>query len=100
MEGCAEHQINDSDAKINDLGKSIFVILKDEAARERFVEGQQAWLAYRHAECSGEADVNEGGSLAVVDFGVCEERINDQRTSELRRLLGELEVGYPDSGAR
>jgi uncharacterized protein YecT (DUF1311 family) len=90
QEGCAEHQILITDARINALGKAIFRKLPDDRARRRFVASSLAWLTYRRADCLSRADVFEGGSQAPVIYAQCMASRNTQRINDLRTFLREL----------
>jgi len=93
IQGCYEQSVLQSDLRINEVTKAIFTALPDDAARRRFVEAAQAWLAYREADCQSAADVNEGGSLARVDFTSCEADLNARRVQKLQGLLKLLQPG-------
>src|SRR3954447_21231944 len=71
LEGCAEHRIVKSDAVINAKVKTIYRLLRSDAAKTHFVAGERAWLAYRKASCLSRSDVYEGGTLSTVEFANC-----------------------------
>lgn len=90
LEGCAEHKIVKLDKQIDALVKTIFEALPDDLARQRFVRAQRSWLAYRQTDCASVSDVNEGGSLAVIDFAVCAVARNTERLEDLRAFARAL----------
>jgi uncharacterized protein YecT (DUF1311 family) len=90
QEGCAEHSILATDAQINALARSIFSALPDNPARKRFVAAQEAWIAYRRADCLSASDVFEGGTGAPVLDAVCSVDRNRQRRTDLRAFLKQL----------
>jgi uncharacterized protein YecT (DUF1311 family) len=85
IEGCAEHQIVRLDQRINDAAKALYDAMPAHAQSD-FASAQQAWVAYRRAECLSESDANAGGSLAAVTFANCEVRLDRQRASDLATL--------------
>jgi uncharacterized protein YecT (DUF1311 family) len=48
--------------------------------RERFAAAQEAWGAFRDAQCAYESSLFEDGSLAGVERTACERRIIAERT--------------------
>jgi uncharacterized protein YecT (DUF1311 family) len=90
MEGCAEHAIVRSDARIDTLRKQILKQLYDNAARRRFVAGEQAWFRYRQAFCTSQSDLYERGTDAGVVAANCEATVNDQHVAALATFHKEL----------
>ncbi|HEY4348824.1 MAG TPA: lysozyme inhibitor LprI family protein [Gaiellaceae bacterium] len=90
MEGCQEHMIVASDARIDALAKQIFGQLADDPARRRFVAGEKAWLAYRSAFCNSQSDIFEGGTGAPVEFAGCVVHVNAQHVKDLTEFHGDL----------
>jgi uncharacterized protein YecT (DUF1311 family) len=90
QEGCAEHQILDTDARINTIAQSIFGRLRDRASESRFITAQRAWLTYRRADCLSQSDVFEGGSQAPVIDAQCAADRNGQRIKDLQSFLTDL----------
>ena len=86
LEGCAERRILTLDSQIRVLRHQLFPDLFDNAAKRRFIVGEVDWFVYRRATCSSEADVNEGGSLASVDFADCLVNLDEQHLAELTAL--------------
>src|SRR4051794_25498720 len=83
LEGCAEHRIVKSDAVINAKVKTIYRLLRSDAAKTHFVAGERAWLAYRKASCLSRSDVYEGGTLSTVEFANC---VADTNTAHVKDL--------------
>jgi uncharacterized protein YecT (DUF1311 family) len=90
LEGCAEHRIVRTDHQIDDVARSIFGRLYDDAARRRFIAAQRAWLAYREADCSSMSDQYEGGTLAALVAASCTADRSAQRLSDLRSFSTHL----------
>ena len=87
LEGCAEHRILALDERINALRRQIFAGLFDNAARRRFIRAETSWFAYRRSTCLSDSDVNEGGSLAPVDFANCTVLLDQRHVADLTALL-------------
>jgi uncharacterized protein YecT (DUF1311 family) len=90
MEGCSEQAILKADSKIDAVAKRIFALLRSQAARQRFVAAQRAWLTYRNADCASVADKYEGGTLAGVVAADCTSQRTSRHLVEIRafeRLL-------------
>jgi uncharacterized protein YecT (DUF1311 family) len=83
-EGCAEHSIVHTDASINHFARTIFARLQDDPARQRFIDAQTSWQAFRTADCLSESDLFEGGTLAGVVDANCTADRSTQRLKELR----------------
>jgi uncharacterized protein YecT (DUF1311 family) len=90
MEGCEEHTIVKSDAKIDTLARQIFGQLADDPARRRFVAGEKAWLAYRGAFCNSQSDIFEGGTAAVTEYAGCVVHQNAQHVKDLTGFHSDL----------
>jgi uncharacterized protein YecT (DUF1311 family) len=90
QEGCAEHGILTTDTQINALARTIFSALPDNPARRQFIAAQDAWIAYRRADCLSISDTFEGGTQAPVLDAQCSVGRNRQRIKDLRAFLGGL----------
>jgi uncharacterized protein YecT (DUF1311 family) len=88
LEGCAEHSLVQSDAKVNALVGRIWKALPA-AGRPAFASGERSWLAYRSSSCNAEASKYIGGTLRPVAFLGCEVGRN---TVHLTDLGGTLRV--------
>jgi uncharacterized protein YecT (DUF1311 family) len=87
LEGCAEHRILTLDQRINVLRHQVFTRLFDDAAKRRFIRAEVSWSKFRRSTCLSDSDVNEGGSLAPVDFANCAVRLDQQHVADLTALL-------------
>jgi uncharacterized protein YecT (DUF1311 family) len=83
LEGCAEQAILHLDTAINAAAAAILPRLYDRPARLRFVAGERAWLVYRNAFCTSQADVYEGGSEAPVAAATCMRSVDAAHLSAL-----------------
>ena len=90
MEGCLEQRVIRGDHAIDGVARVIFTKLPNDSARSRFIAAQTAWLAFRRADCRSVSDVNEGGSLAGIDYLTCSVSRNTQRLADLRSFRAAL----------
>jgi len=90
IEGCLEQRVIRGDHAIDGVSRVIFAKLRGTAARSRFIAAQTTWLAFRRADCRSISDVNEGGSLAGIDYLTCSVARNTQRLSDLRSFRAAL----------
>jgi uncharacterized protein YecT (DUF1311 family) len=90
IEGCAEHRIVRLDGQINRKAKALHLAMPDAASKASFVAAQQAWIAYRQAECVSEAAPVTGGTLYPVVFADCEARLDQARLRDLKSIAEEL----------
>lgn len=89
-EGCTEQQVLNTDGEINSIARAIFARLRPVRAQRRFIAAEQAWLAFRRADCLSVSDVFEGGSESAVLDGTCSIERNEQRLVQLRKFKQEL----------
>jgi uncharacterized protein YecT (DUF1311 family) len=84
-EGCYEHRIVRSDARINRHVRTVYRLLAP-AARSAFATGERSWLTYRRSFCEADSSKYAGGSEEPVEFGACEAGLNDTHVRELAKL--------------
>lgn len=53
---------------------------------ENLLKGQRAWLIYREANCRAVASLNEGGTIAPMNYSFCLAGITWKRVKELAEL--------------
>ena len=82
IEGCSEHRLLRSDAKIVAQEHAIYSLLSA-TTRAAFAGGERGWLAYRDGLCTARASKYEGGTAQPIEFGACEEGIS---TAHLKAL--------------
>jgi uncharacterized protein YecT (DUF1311 family) len=90
IEGCAEHQIVRLDGQINRTAKALYRGQVDAATKASLAGAQQAWIAYRQAECVAEAAPYTGGTLYPIAFSNCEVRLDQARLRDLHTMKEEL----------
>lgn len=83
---CLERAVVVSDRRINAKVAAIYRLMRQEADRAAFVQGERAWLRYRRQSCRALAAKFEGGSAQPVAFLDCQKRLNAQHLAHLRRL--------------
>jgi uncharacterized protein YecT (DUF1311 family) len=83
IEGCLERAIARSDRRIDAKAATIFGLLRRQADRAAFLEGEQAWLRYRRRSCSATASVYRGGSAEPAAFLRCEQNRNARHLTDL-----------------
>jgi uncharacterized protein YecT (DUF1311 family) len=93
LEGCAEHQILQTDKSIDALERTIFHLLGTNSARGDLIAAARAWLTYRHSDCLSASDVYQGGTLAGVVFARCVEARNEQRIKDLKTFKNSFPSG-------
>lgn len=90
IKACLAQRILRSDAKINTLVKAIFGKQPDDTGRRKVIAAEKAWLTYRDAACSSEADVYRGGTAQPVAYLTCTAVRNDTHAKELSAFLEQL----------
>jgi uncharacterized protein YecT (DUF1311 family) len=90
LEGCAEHRIVALDRKIDAKAQAIWKKLPSAGAKAHFVAAERSWFAYRRATCLSRADLNAGGTLAVIDYASCVVDLNATHLVDLTRFLKDL----------
>jgi uncharacterized protein YecT (DUF1311 family) len=88
MEGCAEHRIVALDRRIADTARAVYAALQTDAAKQRLVASQTAWIAGRHATCLKASKAYSGGTLAPVAFANCEVGQDRKRLAVLAGMQG------------
>jgi uncharacterized protein YecT (DUF1311 family) len=86
LEGCAEHAILRSDARIDALAARIWKALPA-AGRPAFARGERSWLAYRRSSCQAEVAKYAGGTFHPVAYGDCEQERNASHLKDLGETL-------------
>jgi uncharacterized protein YecT (DUF1311 family) len=99
LEGCAEGQLLSTDRRINEQVKLLFGVIATAPQRRNFVAVENQWLAYRKADCSTVSDAFQGGSIAPVEYALCEVRDNEARSADLHSYFALLEEGSSASPA-
>ena len=72
LEGCAEARLISADRRINKEVRLLFNLLSTKSQKRSLVTAEDAWLVSRSAECKSQSDIYQGGTLAPVQYGLCE----------------------------
>jgi uncharacterized protein YecT (DUF1311 family) len=70
IDGCAYEKVIAADKMLNAEIKVIWALLGP-SARTDFVNAQAAWVKYRHADCSSQSDVYQGGTAQPMEYLFC-----------------------------
>jgi uncharacterized protein YecT (DUF1311 family) len=96
LEGCTEGQLLSGDRRINEEVRLLFGAMPTVSQRRAFVAVENEWLAYREADCSTVSAIFQGGTIAPVEFALCEVREDNARSADLHSYFGLLEEGVSD----
>ncbi|MBX3597217.1 MAG: DUF1311 domain-containing protein [Rhizobiaceae bacterium] len=89
----ADHALNSSFKEVEKR------LASDTGAKNRLVHAQQAWIAFRDAECVFRSGGEDGGSVAPTVVAACKTVLTKERTQQLERYLsceeGDLSCPVP-----
>ena len=97
LEGCAEGQLLAADHRIDEQVKLLFGVIPAASQKGIFVAVEHEWLAYRKADCSTVSAVFQGGTIAPVEYALCEVRDDEARSADLHSYFELLEDGRGDT---
>lgn len=97
LEGCAEGQLLSADRRINEQVKLLFRLIPTSSQKASFVAVEGQWLAYRKADCSTVSAIFQGGTIAPVEYALCEVRDDEARSTDLHSYFELLEEGRGDA---
>lgn len=80
----AEAEFEKADGELNALYKKKLGE-EDEEGRKKLIASERAWVAYRDAEASYEADAKRGGSMEPMIYNEACARLTRERMKELSR---------------
>jgi uncharacterized protein YecT (DUF1311 family) len=86
MNICAEQRFKAADAKLNAAYHALFAKVNP-ATRIQLQAAQQAWLAYRNAECTFETAATIDGSIHPMIVAGCLESMTRAQTKRLDAML-------------
>ncbi len=100
MNNCAGADYAASDAKLNTAYGTIMKRLSDDADARKLLQGsQQAWIAFRDAECKFSVSSVDGGSVYPMILAMCLKGLTDARVQQLDAYLrceeGDLSCPVP-----
>jgi uncharacterized protein YecT (DUF1311 family) len=93
LQGCAEGQLLSADRRINEQVKLLVEVIATAHQKRSFVAVEKEWLRYRTADCSTVSALFQGGTIAPVEYALCEVRDDEARSTDLHSYFGLLEEG-------
>jgi len=88
MNATAEAAFEKADAKLNKIYKQTLAGL-DEEGKKKLVAAERAWLAYRDAEATYEADAERGGSIVPLIYSQTCLQMTEARIEQLQKSASE-----------
>ncbi len=101
MNKCADKAYRQSDAELNHLYGQIVRRLKGDAATTKLLKvAQQAWIAYRDAECDFAVSGAAAGSIYPMLHAQCADVLTTSRVSDFKKYLScqESDMSCPVRG--
>lgn len=88
MTQCAAQAFQTSDAEMNKLSHEIRQRMSDDAdTRLLLRDAEQAWVAFRDAECAFATSAVAGGSAYLMVYDFCLDNLTQKRIEDLRQYL-------------
>ena len=86
---CAGANDKSADAALNVLYRQLMAEDADAAVKQRLIDAERAWIAYRDKECAYQVGPQQGGgSIWPMEMSNCLEQLTSARISELSKLRG------------
>lgn len=86
---CAGANDQAADAALNKLYRQLMTEETDAASKQRLIEAERAWIAYRDKECAYQVGPQqEGGSIWPMEMSNCLEELTAARIRQLAKLRG------------
>ena len=79
------------DRRINKEVRLLFNLLSTMSQKRSLVKAEETWLVSRLADCQSESDIYQGGSIAPVQYGLCEVSEDQARSANLYSYFKLLE---------
>ena len=99
MNSAATRDFEKADAELNVVFKKVLALLDDEG-KKKLIAAQRAWLAFRDAQATFDADVMRGGSAARGIYSASRGALTEERTAELKKLKKALEFEKANAARR
>jgi len=93
LEGCAEARLLSADRRVNQEVRLLFNLIPAKGQKRTFVSAETLWLASRTADCQSVSSVYQGGTLAPVEYSLCEVSEDQARSVMLHSYFNLLEQG-------
>ena len=89
LDQCAGANDKSADTALNTLYRQLMAQETDAAGKQRLVEAERAWIAYRDKECAYQVGPQQdGGSIWPMEMSNCLEQLTAARIAELSKLRG------------
>ena len=89
LDQCAGANDKSADTALNTLYRQLMAQETDAAGKQRLVEAERAWIAYRDKECAYQVGPQQdGGSIWPMEKSNCLEQLTAARIAELSKLRG------------
>jgi len=86
---CAGANDKSADTALNTLYRQLMAGETDGAVKQRLIEAERAWIAYRDKECAYQVGPQQdGGSIWPMEMSNCLEQLTAARIAELSKLRG------------
>lgn len=85
---CILQQYEESDRRLNEVYQQLMSVLSYDE-RERLIDKQLEWIAYRDETCEEEVGRVRGGTAYSSYLTACLDRVTRQRTAELEEYLSD-----------
>ena len=82
----AAEDFEKADTALNAVYKK-FIKTLDEEGEKKLIAAQRAWIAFRDAQATFEADEARGGSMAPLLLHSTKRELTEERTKVLQKLL-------------
>ena len=93
LEGCAEVRLLSADRRVNQEVRLLFNLITVKSQTRKFVTAENVWLISRTADCQSETGIYQGGTLAPVEYALCEVSEDQARSAMLHSYFNLLEQG-------
>lgn len=86
---CAGANYKAADAALNKIYQRVMADQTDAASKQRLMDAERAWIAYRDKECAYQAGPQQdGGSIWPMEMSNCLAELTAARIRELSKLRG------------
>ncbi|MEM9543220.1 MAG: lysozyme inhibitor LprI family protein [Cyanobacteria bacterium P01_E01_bin.42] len=89
MNLCSAKEANEANEKLNAAYQKLQEKVKGTPQETRLVEAQNAWLAFRDADCEYSKRRYDGGSIMPMIYALCVVDLTEKRTQNLEDYLGQ-----------
>jgi uncharacterized protein YecT (DUF1311 family) len=90
LNDCFAKEAHKADLRLS-ITYAHFLKVLDDRNRKRLIDAQAAWTQYRLADCKAIAGIDEGGSMAPMQYSACWVDVTDERDKELHSVYEEFD---------